>query len=117
MGVERDKGLTPCGIEQAKQVAKALQRMPGRPSIVKMVRAMETAEIVSFTFPEVRQVSDSDLQGGRLDSIPNQARFERAYETYFRPIQGLENQTEVIVCHANVILTNTQLQSLSQTVV
>lgn len=46
---------------------------------------------------------DSALQEGRLDSSPAQARFEHTYKTYFRPVEGQEKQTEVIVCHANVI--------------
>ena len=106
--VEDQSGLTQCGIEQAKQAANALKRLPGIPPVVRIVsstmaRAMESAEIISFSFPETKVVFDETLNEGQLNSPSTRSRFDHVYDMYFTPVRGLEKVTDLIVCHANVI--------------
>lgn len=101
------KKLTKCGKVQAANMAKALKNMCGRPPIrhvisSSMVRARQTAEILMEQFPKHELSIDIELEEGQ-PSAYSALRFGRVYSKYFVPSNGCEDQTDVLVCHANII--------------
>ena len=68
-----------------------------------LARAKETAEIIGQQFPNIPLVYDAELEEGNPDLLPHRNRFERVYKNYFVANQGLEKETDVLVCHGNLI--------------
>lgn len=94
---------------QAEDTAKAIQsKMRGRPPVAKVVastqvRAKETGEIIHKTFPEAQFELDPLLVEGNCESPIDQCRFEGRMQQYFKPVQGKERETTILVCHANIM--------------
>ena len=66
------KVLTPCGRLQAKSTAKCIKRMPGKPTVTRIVsstqvRAQQTAEIIHLEFPSIEMEVDPLLVEGTPD--------------------------------------------------
>ena len=103
------KVLTPCGRQQAEETAKAIKsQMTGIPPVTKIVastqvRAMETGEIIHKVFPDVPFQLDPLLVEGLCESPRDEYRFEGRMQTYFKPVEGTEGETTIVVCHANIM--------------
>ena len=81
----KDKKLTPCGQNQAERVARALDIMPERPPVKRivsstMVRAQQTAAIVCAKLA-IEFQTDEALEEGTPDPQMRHIidRFDRAY--------------------------------------
>lgn len=110
-------GLSPLGVAQARLVADRLAASHfDAMRVSPMQRARDTAAIIGQEFPGRRfdVVPDlaectpptrrTEITAGETPASLSacKARLDRVFATYFRPADGRE-QTDLIVCHGNVI--------------
>lgn len=121
---EDSKYLTKEGKKQADITGKKLKDILKNKKInviyhSNVVRAIETAQIISKYFPDAKLINDSNLDEGIpyiSDPLPKNFKFEpqkikadnkrinKAYETYFyKPDKNEEDSYQLIICHGNVI--------------
>lgn len=114
-----DGGLTDLGVRQAMFTARRLRALPITGMYCSTLpRALQTAEIIAETFPQVQlhrsvglwecipsvppefshHFSDLRLE----DRLQGKRRAAKIFEQYFKPARG-EDKFEVIVCHGNLI--------------
>jgi serine/threonine-protein phosphatase PGAM5 len=111
--------LTPLGVEQAQLTAQRLRSLPITAiHCSSLPRAVETAEIIAQTFPDVplhktrylrecvpcipQNISKYTLKipAEKLAAYREQA--ESAFDRYFKRTRGADKH-EVLVCHGNII--------------
>ena len=112
-------GLSPLGVAQARLAGARLAGLPTRFDamlVSPMQRARDTAAIISEEFPGrhfevVQDLAECTPPTRRTeitaDEAPGElaackARLDRVFATYFHPAAG-DAQTDLIVCHGNVI--------------
>ncbi|GAW79754.1 phosphoglycerate mutase [Plasmodium gonderi] len=120
---ENSKKLTKEGCKQAEITGKKLKDILNNKKInviyhSDLIRAKETAQIISKYFPNATLVNDPNLNEGTPylpDPIPKSSKFDtnkirldnkrinKAYETYFYQPPGDEDEYQLIICHGNVI--------------
>ena len=113
-------GLVALGRQQSRLVAERLDAMAVAFDSIQastMNRARETGEIISHAFPELdlafhddicectmaTRWADimADLEPGEAEAC--ESTLEAAFERIFRPVQGDEDEFDIVVCHGNVI--------------
>ena len=105
---EDNQTLTPCGRQQAKNTGASVHNIPELPTVTNitastMVRAKETAEIIGKEFPNLAIDLDSILKEGNPDEKMHRNRFEAVFKKYFVPASSTTKETNIIVCHGNLI--------------
>ena len=112
-------GLSPVGVAQARLAGARLAAMPAGFDalfVSPLQRARDTAATISGDFPGRKFAVVNDLaectppasdagitsRETPADLAACQAQLERDFARFFRPAQGKE-QTEMLVCHGNVI--------------
>ncbi|VWU50651.1 phosphoglucomutase-2 [Hepatocystis sp. ex Piliocolobus tephrosceles] len=120
---ENSKKLTKEGCKQAEITGKKLKDIlhNKKVSVIyhsDLIRAKETAQIVSNYFPDATLINDPNLNEGvpflpdplysnsKFDSNKikrDNKRINKAYETYFYQPSGDEDEYQLIICHGNVI--------------
>ncbi|CRG93165.1 phosphoglucomutase-2, putative [Plasmodium gallinaceum] len=120
---EESKRLTKEGCNQAEITGKKLKDILNNKKIStiyhsNMIRAKETAQIISKYFPDAKLINDPNLNEGTPylpDPIPKNSIFDaqkikednkrinKAYETYFYQPSGDEDEYQLVICHGNVI--------------
>lgn len=121
---EESKYLTTEGSKQAEITGKKLKDILKNKKInviyhSNIIRAKETAQIISKYFPDAKLINDPNLNEGTPylpDPLPKNSKFEvqkikadnkrinKAYETYFyRPKDDEDDSYQLIICHGNVI--------------
>ncbi|SCM05616.1 phosphoglucomutase-2, putative [Plasmodium chabaudi adami] len=120
---ENSKKLTKEGCKQADITGKKLKDILNNKKISviyhsDLIRAKETAEIISKHFPNAKLVNDPNLNEGTPylpNPIPRSSKFDaekikvdnqrinKAYETYFYQPPGDEDEYQLVICHGNVI--------------
>ncbi|CRG98929.1 phosphoglucomutase-2, putative [Plasmodium relictum] len=120
---EESKHLTKEGCNQAEITGKKLKDILNNKKISviyhsDIIRAKETAHIISKYFPEAKLINDPNLNEGTPylpDPIPKNSKFDaqkikednkrinKAYETYFYQPTGDEDEYQLVICHGNVI--------------
>ncbi|KAH8739560.1 phosphoglycerate mutase [Cryptosporidium ryanae] len=120
---DEEKKLTDIGREQARETGKYLRgQYGGKVGIIyhsNLLRAKETAEIISNFFPEAILVEDPNLAEGvpiypspplndfdpkRGEINSDRKRIDNAFRTYFIPESvHFNDKVDIIVCHGNVI--------------
>lgn len=120
---ESAKKLTKEGCKQAELTGKKLKEILNEKKISviyhsDLIRAKETAEIISKYFPNAKLVNDPNLNEGTPympDPIPRSSKFDsnrirvdskrinKAYESYFYQPPGEEDEYQLVICHGNVI--------------
>lgn len=112
--------LTDLGVTQAQAAADFLHPVPVSAIYASTLRrARQTAAIISRQFPKATQ-AHTNLLWECVPTVPpalqeamaavspeqrerEQARIARAYDRYFRPPTGNQDQHELLVCHGNLI--------------
>ncbi|KAI4840076.1 phosphoglucomutase-2 [Plasmodium brasilianum] len=120
---EDSKRLTKQGCKQADITGKKLKDILNNKKISviyhsDLIRAKETAQIISKYFPNATLINDPNLNEGTPylpDPIPKSSKFDsnkimvdskrinKAYETYFYQPTGDEDEYQLVICHGNVI--------------
>ncbi|KAL7067792.1 phosphoglycerate mutase family protein [Cryptosporidium serpentis] len=121
---EDNMNLTEKGRKQAELTGIRLaEQFGGRVNAIyhsNLIRAKETANIISNYFPGVKLIEDSNLAEGvpiapdppivgyeptSKEIAEDSVRINKAFQTYFvRPSRGTDdNKVDIIVCHGNVI--------------
>ncbi|SBS81194.1 phosphoglucomutase-2, putative [Plasmodium ovale] len=120
---EGSKKLTKDGCKQADITGKKLKDILNNKKITviyhsDLIRAKETAQIISKYFPNATLINDPNLNEGTPylpDPIPRSSKFDankikidnkrinKAYETYFYQPTGEEDEYQLVICHGNVI--------------
>jgi len=117
---EPDGALTDAGKQQAELVGKRLSKIPIRKiHYSTLQRTKETAEIISSQIPGV-PLQPSDLLRECIPSVPaefkehftgipsefiehSRAQSAQAFDTFFRSVDGGDDQHEILVSHGNLI--------------
>ncbi|SOV11294.1 phosphoglucomutase-2 [Plasmodium sp. DRC-Itaito] len=120
---ETSKRLTKEGCKQADITGKKLKDILNNKKVSviyhsDMIRAKETANIISKYFPDANLINDPNLNEGTPylpDPLPRHSKFDaqkikednkrinKAYETYFYKPSGDEDEYQLVICHGNVI--------------
>ena len=87
---------------------RSVHNIPELPTVTNitastMVRAKETAEIIGKEFPNLAIELDSILEEGNPDGKVHRNRFEAVFKKYFVPASSTTKETNIIVCHGNLI--------------
>jgi len=113
-------GLVALGRQQTRMLAARLDALPIEFTSIQsstMNRARETAEIIAERFPDLdlqqhddirectpatrRQDIMEGLEPGEAEAC--EASLEAAWERLTRPIEGEEDEHDIVVCHGDVI--------------
>ncbi|MEO8020088.1 MAG: histidine phosphatase family protein [Pseudomonadota bacterium] len=109
-------GLVSLGIAQSRLIAARFRALPQAPKVIvasSMRRARETAAVIHETLPEAKLGLSDGLREctprtTSAASAPNQAvqpcerQLDAAFANFFIPAAG-DAETDVLVCHGNVI--------------
>jgi serine/threonine-protein phosphatase PGAM5 len=103
----RTAGLTAMGRRQAHFTAGTLDALDVRVIHCSTItRAIETAEIISRRFPEIRVRRSPLLREipgpDRLEFAEAIQRVDQVFARLFRPARGKE-RVELVICHGNLI--------------
>lgn len=122
--VETEDGLggdlTSAGIAQARLTAKRLAALPITAiQSSSLTRAVQTAKIIAEEHPN-RVLKESDSLWELTPPVPylimkyvkeissekmaaDELKAEKAFQMYFKPAEGEDDEYEIIVCHGNII--------------
>ncbi|MCJ7625601.1 MAG: histidine phosphatase family protein [Anaerolineaceae bacterium] len=113
-------GLSLAGMTQAKLTAKRLSVYPiTTMHSSSLTRAVQTAKIIAEEHPNLL-VKESDILWELTPPVPylimkyvkeissekmaaEERKAEKAFQTYFKPAEGENDEYEIIVCHGNII--------------